>query len=38
VWGSIPPGDFPNYPAGMWGPESAQVLLARDGRSWQSPR
>ncbi len=36
VWGSIPPGDFPNYPAGMWGPESAQVLLARDGRSWIS--
>jgi glucose-6-phosphate 1-dehydrogenase len=36
VWSSIPPGDFPNYPAGMWGPESAQVLLARDGRSWVS--
>jgi glucose-6-phosphate 1-dehydrogenase len=38
VWNSIPPWDFPNYSAGRWGPESAQVLLARDGRSWISPR
>jgi glucose-6-phosphate 1-dehydrogenase len=25
---------FPNYPAGSWGPPSADELLARDGRSW----
>ncbi len=26
---------FPNYPAGMWGPPSADELLRRDGRSWR---
>jgi len=26
---------FPNYPAGTWGPPSANELLARDGRSWR---
>src|SRR2546429_4367638 len=26
---------FPNYPAGTWGPPSADDLLARDGRSWR---
>jgi glucose-6-phosphate 1-dehydrogenase len=26
---------FPNYPAGTWGPPSADELLARDGRSWR---
>jgi glucose-6-phosphate 1-dehydrogenase len=26
---------FPNYPAGSWGPPSADELLARDGRSWR---
>jgi glucose-6-phosphate 1-dehydrogenase len=25
---------FPNYPAGTWGPPSADELLSRDGRSW----
>jgi glucose-6-phosphate 1-dehydrogenase len=25
---------FPNYPAGTWGPPSADELLQRDGRSW----
>jgi glucose-6-phosphate 1-dehydrogenase len=25
---------FPNYPAGTWGPPSADELLARDGRTW----
>ncbi|PYI75775.1 MAG: hypothetical protein DMF04_09545, partial [Verrucomicrobia bacterium] len=23
------------YPAGSWGPEEADELLARDGRSWR---
>jgi glucose-6-phosphate 1-dehydrogenase len=36
VWGSIPPRDFPNYPAGSWGPKAADDLLRRDGRSWHS--
>jgi glucose-6-phosphate 1-dehydrogenase len=26
---------FPNYPAGSWGPRSADELLHRDGRSWR---
>jgi glucose-6-phosphate 1-dehydrogenase len=26
---------FPNYPAGTWGPQSADELLHRDGRSWR---
>jgi len=34
VWGAVPPADFPNYPAGTWGPEAAEALIARDGRSW----
>jgi glucose-6-phosphate 1-dehydrogenase len=27
--------NFPNYPAGTWGPIAADELLARDGRSWR---
>ncbi len=27
--------NFPNYDAGTWGPEAADALIARDGRSWQ---
>jgi glucose-6-phosphate 1-dehydrogenase len=34
VWGQVPPIDFPNYPAGTWGPEAAEALIARDGRTW----
>lgn len=34
VWGKIEPLDFPNYPSGSWGPESAETLITRDGRSW----
>jgi glucose-6-phosphate 1-dehydrogenase len=26
---------FPNYPAGTWGPATADELLSRDGRSWR---
>jgi glucose-6-phosphate 1-dehydrogenase len=25
------------YPAGTWGPESADAMLARDGRTWRRP-
>jgi glucose-6-phosphate 1-dehydrogenase len=28
------PDNFPNYAAGTWGPETADELLARDGRKW----
>jgi len=37
AWGSVPPIDFPNYQAGTWGPEAAEALIARDGRSWLQP-
>jgi glucose-6-phosphate 1-dehydrogenase len=33
-WASTPPTNFPNYPAGSWGPKEAFDLLARDGRRW----
>jgi glucose-6-phosphate 1-dehydrogenase len=34
AWQRDRPG-FPNYPAGSWGPPSANDLLQRDGRSWR---
>ena len=37
IWQAVSPVDFPNYPAGTWGPEDAETLIARDGRSWVSP-
>ncbi len=33
-WDSNPPRDFPNYPAGTWGPSEADHLVAREGRQW----
>jgi len=36
-WDANPPDTFPNYPAGSWGPESGEVLIARDGHSWVQP-
>ena len=36
VWCDTPSVDFPNYAAGSWGPEAAEALIARDGRSWHS--
>jgi glucose-6-phosphate 1-dehydrogenase len=33
-WGSHPATDFPNYPAGTWGPKAAYDLIERDGRRW----
>ena len=32
-WKSETP-DFPNYPAGTWGPKAAFDLMGRDGRKW----
>jgi glucose-6-phosphate 1-dehydrogenase len=37
AWERVAPLDFPNYPAGMWGPEVGQVLVAQDGGNWLSP-
>jgi glucose-6-phosphate 1-dehydrogenase len=34
AWSSHPPIEFPNYPAGTWGPQTAHELIERDGRSW----
>jgi glucose-6-phosphate 1-dehydrogenase len=34
TWADNPPRDFPNYPAGTWGPKGAFELLARQGRKW----
>lgn len=37
AWQDNPAPDFPNYAAGSWGPEAAEVLVARDGKSWLTP-
>jgi glucose-6-phosphate 1-dehydrogenase len=37
AWEGTNPVDFPNYQAGTWGPEAAEVLIAQDGRSWMQP-
>jgi glucose-6-phosphate 1-dehydrogenase len=37
AWREAPAPEFPNYPAGAWGPQAADALLARDGRRWFLP-
>jgi glucose-6-phosphate 1-dehydrogenase len=34
-WLDTPAPAFPNYAAGSWGPEEAEELIQRDGRSWR---
>jgi glucose-6-phosphate 1-dehydrogenase len=34
AWRSILPPDFPNYPAGSWGPAAADEFIRLDGRRW----
>jgi len=34
TWESRPSLEFPNYAAGMWGPENAEALIARSGHAW----
>lgn len=29
--------DFPNYPAGSWGPKASDDMLARQGHAWRVP-
>jgi len=36
VWGNRN-FDLPNYPAGSWGPEESETMLARNGHSWRIP-
>ena len=31
------PADFPNYPAGTWGPKPSEEMLARRGHVWRTP-
>jgi glucose-6-phosphate 1-dehydrogenase len=38
VWAALPPRNFPNYPAGSWGPKEADDLLERDHRRWNNPK
>jgi glucose-6-phosphate 1-dehydrogenase len=35
AWAKDPNVDFPNYPAGSWGPEASDKLIEADGRSWR---
>ena len=35
VWKESHPGNFPDYPAGSWGPKAADELLAREGHAWR---
>ena len=35
AWLDAPAPDFPDYPAGTWGPEAADHLIERDGRRWR---
>jgi glucose-6-phosphate 1-dehydrogenase len=35
VWGATK-FDFPNYPAGSWGPKAADEMLARRGHAWRN--
>jgi glucose-6-phosphate 1-dehydrogenase len=34
VWQALPARDFPNYPAGSWGPEAANHLIEKNGHKW----
>lgn len=38
MWSVSPPGDFPNYESGTWGPEAANRLLAKEGHYWPSTK
>jgi glucose-6-phosphate 1-dehydrogenase len=37
LWSSARPHNFPNYSAYTWGPDAADELVRRDGRSWRRP-
>jgi glucose-6-phosphate 1-dehydrogenase len=33
-WENSLPTEFPNYPAGSWGPEESDLLLKQENREW----
>lgn len=37
VWENNVELNFPNYPAGQWGPQDGENLIARDRRTWLLP-
>ena len=37
AWADRKSVDFPNYLSGSWGPEAANALIEKDGRSWLEP-
>ncbi len=37
TWDVLKVEDFPNYISGSWGPEAADQLIEKDGRSWLQP-
>ena len=37
VWAANSASDFPKYAAGSWSPESAELMVAGDGKSWFTP-
>lgn len=34
-WQEVRPHDFPNYPAGSWGPTAAEQLMQKSARHWR---
>ena len=36
VWKALPPRNFPNYSAGVWGPKESDELMEHDGRRWRN--
>jgi len=37
-WAENPPTDFPNYPAGSWGPSAADRLFEEHGGRWRNSK
>jgi glucose-6-phosphate 1-dehydrogenase len=35
AWERMPEPAFPNYEAGIWGPDEADYFIERDGRNWR---
>ena len=36
LWKALAPRNFPNYPANSWGPQDADELIRKDGRTWRA--
>jgi glucose-6-phosphate 1-dehydrogenase len=35
AWANGPPPEFPNYPAGSWGPAASDDLIQSEGFDWR---